>query len=497
LINETQEERKMGNFSRDTFKFNQLKRYVGVRMQQGVPILDADWNEQDDIRKHELRAFLKWFVGSGVPAGNDGFRIMPHPEGKENDFIIKGGNGTADQPGRCLVDGWDVIINEDVDYTKQELFGNNDLAIQWDVDPLETLSPPTQEQRIDTVYLDVWEREVDADEDNDLINTAIGIETCVRIKREWVVRVAQGQTELPAPPQDHVFFQLAQLNRAMGNNLITQQDITDSRQVCLSQDSVKEYVDAKTAEVREGALSTGGGFAAGPIQIKTQEWSGLTASATKTYGVMGRLTNDPDAGSDFRCAGVVGVSEIEGTHGVFAKAPENDHALYVQGTAYFSGGKGGYVVDVFKNAAKESLHTGDVVKLKGTSVCRFLGDNNKIPVSEVTLADKESDNCTIGIVDRRAISEEMDAGQKSGAEAGDPAVIEEGEELYVVTLGTYFHCKVDASDAPINVGDLLTSSANPGHAQKAADPKIGSIIGKALEPLEKDTGYIAVFVNIQ
>jgi hypothetical protein len=47
------------------------------------------------------------------------------------------------------------------------------------------------------------------------------------------------------------------------------------------------------------------------------------------------------------------------------------------------------------------------------------------------------------------------------------------------------------------VGDLLTSSATPGHAQKATEPKIGSIIGKALESLEKGTGSIAVFVNIQ
>ena len=54
----------MGNFSRDTF--NSLKHYVSVRLQQGVPIVDADWNEMDDIRRYELRAFLKWFVGDGV-----------------------------------------------------------------------------------------------------------------------------------------------------------------------------------------------------------------------------------------------------------------------------------------------------------------------------------------------------------------------------------------------------------------------------------------------
>ena len=65
----------MANISRDTF--DKLKHYVSVRLQQGVPFLDADFNEAQDIRKYEIEAFVKWFVGSGIPKGNDGFRIMP------------------------------------------------------------------------------------------------------------------------------------------------------------------------------------------------------------------------------------------------------------------------------------------------------------------------------------------------------------------------------------------------------------------------------------
>lgn len=68
---------KIGNFSRAQHTFDRLKHYVGVRLQQGVPIVDEDWNELEDIRKEELRSFLKWFVGDGVPQGNDGFRIEP------------------------------------------------------------------------------------------------------------------------------------------------------------------------------------------------------------------------------------------------------------------------------------------------------------------------------------------------------------------------------------------------------------------------------------
>ena len=42
----------MGNFSRNTF--DPVKDYVAVRLQQGVPILDADWNELNDVTRHEL-----------------------------------------------------------------------------------------------------------------------------------------------------------------------------------------------------------------------------------------------------------------------------------------------------------------------------------------------------------------------------------------------------------------------------------------------------------
>ncbi|MFO1434158.1 MAG: DUF6519 domain-containing protein [Candidatus Competibacteraceae bacterium] len=195
--------------------------------------------------------------------------------------------------------------------------------------------------------------------------------------------------------------------------------------------------------------------------------------------------------------------EIKGTLSVISSTNSNlkvdacvgQYALYVKGPSKFDGQKEGYVVDRFMNASGQRIRTGDVVKLKGSPINNFQGSENKIPVPEVTLADKENDSLVIGIVDREAIPD-YDAPDRR-VEPDDPTFIEDGGELLVVTLGNYSHCKVDATAAPIEVGDLLTSSSNPGHAKKATDPKIGSIIGKALEPLREGTGYIAVFVNIQ
>src|SRR5688572_10636681 len=92
--------------------FNPLKQFVAVRLQQGVPLADADWNELDDVRKFQVRSVLKWFVGDGVPAGTNGFRI--DGTGLANDFgIIAGIVGPPDalnNVGRILPDGRDAII---------------------------------------------------------------------------------------------------------------------------------------------------------------------------------------------------------------------------------------------------------------------------------------------------------------------------------------------------------------------------------------------------
>lgn len=68
----------MGDFSRDPrdrLLDSVGKHYVGVRLQQGVPILDADWNESEDLRRHELASLFKRFFGDGAPEGNDGFLV--------------------------------------------------------------------------------------------------------------------------------------------------------------------------------------------------------------------------------------------------------------------------------------------------------------------------------------------------------------------------------------------------------------------------------------
>jgi len=61
------------------------------------------------------------------------------------------------------------------------------------------------------------------------------------------------------------------------------------------------------------------------------------------------------------------------------------------------------------------------------------------------------------------------------------------------------YCKVDATHAAIQIGDLLTTSPMKGHAMKAEDPykAFGAVIGKALGSLNEGLGMIPVLVALQ
>ena len=95
------------------------------------------------------------------------------------------------------------------------------------------------------------------------------------------------------------------------------------------------------------------------------------------------------------------------------------------------------------------------------------------------------------------------AGIVSGAGDYKPGLVldrqpEQSDRAAIALMGKVF-CKVDASQAPIEVGDLLTTAPTPGHAMKATDAlhAFGAVIGKALQPLRSGTGLIAVLVALQ
>ena len=95
------------------------------------------------------------------------------------------------------------------------------------------------------------------------------------------------------------------------------------------------------------------------------------------------------------------------------------------------------------------------------------------------------------------------AGVISGAGGYKPGIVldrhhSQPNRKPIALLGKVY-CKVDASYAPIEVGDLLTSSPTSGHGMKADDPlkAFGSVIGKAMGAVREGRAMILVLVTLQ
>ncbi|MCZ6817141.1 MAG: hypothetical protein O7F76_10685 [Planctomycetota bacterium] len=217
--------------------------------------------------------------------------------------------------------------------------------------------------------------------------------------------------------------------------------------------------------------------------------------AEKTFGVGPAIVGEGEWGIEGR-----------GTIAVFGRADTaNDVGLWssadahVQGDLTVFGSKQGYVVDWVLNVDDEPLECGDVVEIVGHAE-PLAGD---IPVIVVRKARSANSRAVLGPMDcalEQVTFESRPAGPQAEARvlthwrrrAGAVAVNEIGQ---VVTLGSFRTVKVDASFGTIRPGDLLVSSPTAGHAMRHDDPKVGTVIGKALSSLADGRGVIPIMVT--
>ncbi len=183
----------------------------------------------------------------------------------------------------------------------------------------------------------------------------------------------------------------------------------------------------------------------------------------------------------------------------------------------------------FINNLGNPVEQGDVVVIGDNQTAHYHDFDKSIFVPEVDFAQSAYDTRVCGVVyalqtqlklgtEALASSEATKPAKAKGSkkqrepEAAPPqaftskeldildrTTIGPGQVGSMVVLGAFAHCKVDADIAPIQVGDLLTTSPTKGHAQKILDPTRapGVIVGKALGSLKKGKGKIPVLVMLQ
>lgn len=124
--------------------------------------------------------------------------------------------------------------------------------------------------------------------------------------------------------------------------------------------------------------------------------------------------------------------------------------------------------------------------------------SDAVPGTVMVIGDEGEIGACTAEYDRRV------AGVLSGAGGYAPAIVLDRPDgpqpgrLPLALMGKVWTL-ADATERPIAIGDLLTTSSTPGHAMKAADPvrAFGAVIGKALRPLAGGRGMVPMLVSLQ
>ncbi len=209
---------------------------------------------------------------------------------------------------------------------------------------------------------------------------------------------------------------------------------------------------------------------------------GVYGSSTGSYGVRGISTDNYGVyGSSTNDFGVYGYS-TNSYGGYFDTGVTNGPALYVVGTASVGvitiRGGADLAEDFEVVNEPETIEPGMVVMIDPDHV------------GGVMLASGAYNKCVAGVVSgANELAAGMVLGRFEGQENGKP-----------IALSGRVWTYVDASEAAVQPGDLLTTSDVAGYAMPVTDHTRahGATIGKAMSRLEKgEKGLVLVLVNLQ
>ncbi len=243
---------------------------------------------------------------------------------------------------------------------------------------------------------------------------------------------------------------------------------------------------------------------------KSQEWAGVVGESVNQAGVSGKSQNF--VGGWFESVGQTGVVGISKTwRGVDGQSEDNAGVVGI--SKNFVGVWAETNTTDRNQPALLAKHTGGVAG-------HFEGDIEVTGDILLTNADCAEDfdiACvdqiepgTVMVIDNDGALQQSNqaydkrvAGVISGAGNYKPGIVldkqaSSNNRMPVALLGKVY-CKVDARDASVEVGDLLTSSSTPGHAMKVTDHQhaFGAVIGKALRPLKDGLGLIPILIALQ
>ncbi|MFI5045303.1 MAG: DUF6519 domain-containing protein, partial [Acidimicrobiales bacterium] len=190
-------------------RFDPLRDFSNVVLQQGRVLLDGDFNEFAAIIRRRLAAETVDLTSFGPDPDHAGSSWVPRhtPDG----FRVSLDNGEVTiGRGRMYVDGLLAenhgVVPLEFDPLLAESTGSEDMP--YLDQPWWNTPDPLPDGGTHLAYLDVWDREVTHVEAPDLVEPAIGVDTTARTQTVWQVRLhpipAGGPSVSCSTPDDEI-----------------------------------------------------------------------------------------------------------------------------------------------------------------------------------------------------------------------------------------------------------------------------------------------------
>jgi hypothetical protein len=213
---------------------------------------------------------------------------------------------------------------------------------------------------------------------------------------------------------------------------------------------------------------------------------------------VGLAINDSSQAVDNR---IWGISQVAGggklTFSTYTDAGTNSNKMVIDRTGN---------VGVGTSTPLSKLHVaGDItvdgnINAKYQDVAEWVPSAQKLEAGTVVILDQERSNQVVASVSSYDTMVAGIVSPKPGISLG-----ERGEGKVLVATTGRVKVKVDATRAPIRIGDLLVTSSVAGVAMRSEPVSVsgiqmhrpGTLIGKALESLDKGTGEILVLLSLQ
>ena len=268
------------------------------------------------------------------------------------------------------------------------------------------------------------------------------------------------------------------------------------------------------------------GFTINGAALASSQWA--TSGSTINYGAGNIGVNNTSPGAKLHVTGV----STSGT-AAFAGTNNTSHFNHGNGTedTYLRGGKttsrvvindnASGVVTLAEGGGNVGVGTASpTAKLHVAGTGRFTGnltvDGNIAAkyqdVAEWVPAAEQLAAGTVVVLDKSKSNHVMSSSKSydqrvAGVISAQPGIMlgERGDDKVLVATTGRVLVNVDATNGPIEIGDLLVTSDREGVAMKSQPVEIGGVqihrpgtlIGKALEPLASGTGKILVLLSLQ